>query len=267
MIIGSVLARFNELELSTADDKRFKLKNNALSRLALRMIGLPHLGFRKRAGIILGEALKNKKSGMKALDAGCGYGLYSLTLADKGFDAIDSVDIDAGRVNELQALIGEQPELAARISPKVGSLTQLPFADKTYDLIICSEVIEHIADDSAAVRELGRVLKPGGTLLLSVPHDSAFNRRTYRRFDHQRPGYSKEMLARMFEPLGITIEMDAYYEFGPGVKLFNAFNAISSKPLMGILFYPMYALYQLDSMLRIGEPSYIIVRARKSLSA
>lgn len=264
MIIGSVLSDFKELELSTADDKRFTMKTSPLSKLALRLIGLPHLGFRKRGAIILQEARKVAKSDSRILDAGCGYGLYSLTLASLGLGDIDAVDVDAGRIAALEKLFAEQPALHERIHLKVGSLTGLPFADRSYDLIICSEVVEHIADHQAAVRELGRVLKPGGTLLFSVPTDSDFNRRTYRRFDHQRPGYTKKMLDEMFAPLGLKIERGFYYEFAPGAKIFNAFNLISYKPLMGILFYPFYFLFWLDSKLKIGQPNYTIVVAKKA---
>ena len=50
-----------------------------------------------------------------------------------------------------------------------GDGTRLPFADDTFDRIICSEVMEHIPDDRAAARELARVLKPGGTIAVTVP--------------------------------------------------------------------------------------------------
>ena len=50
-----------------------------------------------------------------------------------------------------------------------GDGTRLPFPDATFDRIICSEVLEHIPDDVAALRELRRVLKPGGTLAATVP--------------------------------------------------------------------------------------------------
>jgi 2-polyprenyl-3-methyl-5-hydroxy-6-metoxy-1,4-benzoquinol methylase len=264
MVIGSILSGFDNLELSTADNKRFTLKNNAASRLALRTIGLPHLGFRRRAAVILKQARGIARPDSKVLDAGCGYGLYSLSLASLGLGQIDAVDVDAGRIAALEKMFAEQPELKKRIHLKVGSLTKLPFADASYDIIICSEVIEHIADHESAVRELSRVLKPGGTLLLSVPTDSDFNRRTYRRFDHQRPGYTKSMLATMLAPYNISITKDFYYEFAPGARIFNTFNAISSKALMGILFYPFYFLFWLDSKIKVGQPNYTIIVAKKS---
>jgi SAM-dependent methyltransferase len=48
-------------------------------------------------------------------------------------------------------------------------LTAMPFADAEFDLVLCSHVLEHVQDDAAAMRELRRVLRPGGTLLAMVP--------------------------------------------------------------------------------------------------
>jgi SAM-dependent methyltransferase len=58
------------------------------------------------------------------------------------------------------------PPMGAAIN---GDGTRLPFPDATFDRIICSEVLEHIPDDEAALRELHRVLKPGGILAATVP--------------------------------------------------------------------------------------------------
>jgi len=72
----------------------------------------------------------------------------------------------------------------------VGSLPQLPFPDGTFGLVCAIDVIEHIDDDAAAVRELVRICRPGGTLLITVPayewlwseHDDAnLHKRRYTR--------------------------------------------------------------------------------------
>ena len=62
---------------------------------------------------------------------------------------------------------GEAPDgLGAALN---GDALRLPFPDDTFDRIICSEVFEHIPDDSAAMAELARVLRPGGVLAATVP--------------------------------------------------------------------------------------------------
>ena len=186
-----------------------------------------------------------------------------MTLAERGFSNIEAIDLDPNRIAELKKNFSERPEFGKKIKLSVGSLTSLPFPNETFDLIICSEVIEHIPEDAKAVSELGRVLKKGGTLLLSVPHDSAFQRKTYKRFLHERPGYTKDTLAKLLLPSGITIQKDMYYEYLLGTRIFNAFNFFKSKALLGILFYPFYILYLFDARLKIGEPNYIIIRALK----
>jgi SAM-dependent methyltransferase len=52
--------------------------------------------------------------------------------------------------------------------------TRLPFPDGAIDQVICSEVLEHVEDDQAAITELGRVLRPGGVAYITVPHKKAY---------------------------------------------------------------------------------------------
>ena len=52
-------------------------------------------------------------------------------------------------------------------------LTDLPYPDASFDLILCSHVLEHIPNDRKAIREIGRVLRPGGHALIMVPIDRA----------------------------------------------------------------------------------------------
>lgn len=53
-------------------------------------------------------------------------------------------------------------------------ITDMPYPDRTFDVIVCSHILEHVPDDRAAMRELARVLKWGGTALIMVPfHDAA----------------------------------------------------------------------------------------------
>jgi SAM-dependent methyltransferase len=71
----------------------------------------------------------------------------------------------------------------------VGSVTALPVADASFDSILCTEVLEFVADDRAAARELGRALKPRAVALISVPTPPA-----PRVSVDLREGYSLEVL-------------------------------------------------------------------------
>ena len=61
------------------------------------------------------------------------------------------------------------PEADGRAVDVQASLTRLPFASRSFDLIVCYHVLEHVPDDAAAMRELARVLRPGGVALVQVP--------------------------------------------------------------------------------------------------
>ena len=113
------------------------------------------------------------RPGMVVLDMGCGAGRHAFESFRKGARVIAldySFDELAGVRDLLWAMrdAGEVPE-ANEAQAVRGDALCLPFADDTFDRIICSEVMEHIPDDAAAARELARVLKPGGTLAVTVP--------------------------------------------------------------------------------------------------
>jgi 2-polyprenyl-3-methyl-5-hydroxy-6-metoxy-1,4-benzoquinol methylase len=262
-ITGSVLRHFSSLTLGTADEKHYTMKMNPLTSAAIAVIGVPHLGFRARARIVFGFFAGTPLSA-RILDAGAGYGIYSLTLADEGHH-LDAIDIEAPRIEAINNMKDEYPPVQSRIHTHTGSLTQLPFESGAYDTIICSDVIEHIEDDHKAVAELARVLKPGGTLVLSVPYNSRYNKKIYRMFGHERPGYTAEEMRALIAPYGLSIEQVRCYEYAFGAVLFGVYNKISFKPLMAILFYPFYVLYLVDMLLKTGEPNGIGFKIRKTL--
>lgn len=102
--------------------------------------------------------------GMTVLDAGCGGGRNSFWLLKNGFDVF-AVDIDADAIEAIR-------DLAKRLAPvlsgenfQVASLESLPFADESFDWVICNAVM-HFADDRGQFDRwfagMWRVLKPGG---------------------------------------------------------------------------------------------------------
>lgn len=121
-------------------------------------------GFAKRARAIFTvvEALQPKK----VLDAGCGRGFYVQGLTFFPFvKEIHGIDLNVQYLLRARKNIKDN-----RVKVRQGSLYQLPFANNTFDLVICSEVLEHLDRDDQAVREIYRVLKPGGSAVFSVPH-------------------------------------------------------------------------------------------------
>ncbi|MEW6187785.1 MAG: class I SAM-dependent methyltransferase [Thermodesulfobacteriota bacterium] len=113
------------------------------------------------------------KSGDRILDMGCGSGRHVGEASQlQGVTAVGS-DLSFDEVVQARKRIAELKSWGVHgggISEVlVSDITCLPFADASFDLVICSEVLEHIPDQGQAVRELTRVLRPGGNLVVSVP--------------------------------------------------------------------------------------------------
>ncbi len=108
------------------------------------------------AALLRGLALP---PGAQILDAGCGSGRNMVDFARLG--SVTGVEIaDASVVRARERAIGEVVQC---------SITELPFTDGRFDLAFCLDVIEHIEDQLRALRELYRVVAPGGRLVVMVP--------------------------------------------------------------------------------------------------
>jgi SAM-dependent methyltransferase len=95
----------------------------------------------------------------RVLDAGCGSGRNMVELARYG--EVSGIELsDTSVAAARQRAVGKVVE---------GSVLEMPFEDDSFDLAVCLDVIEHLEDDRAALRELRRVLAPGGALLVTVP--------------------------------------------------------------------------------------------------
>jgi SAM-dependent methyltransferase len=107
------------------------------------------------------------------LDLGCGFGRHAFEAARRGARVV-AADMADGELKEVRntfdAMVDAGEVIPAACTGTVqGDATRLPFADASFHRVIASEVMEHIADDSAAAAELARVLKPGGMLAVTVP--------------------------------------------------------------------------------------------------
>lgn len=113
------------------------------------------------------------RAGERVLDMGCGAGRHAFEMYRRGADVM-ALDADADElhgVSELFAAMraaGEVPD-GAEADVKQGDALALPFADAEFDRVVAAEVLEHIHDDAGAIAELARVLRPGGTVAVTVP--------------------------------------------------------------------------------------------------
>jgi SAM-dependent methyltransferase len=113
--------------------------------------------------------------GDRVLDLGCGFGRHAYESLRRGARVV-ACDFSLAELKDVSGMFAAitDEEAATLPAPAWGGCvngdgTKLPFADGSFDRIIASEVLEHIPDDGAAMAELARVLRPGGTIAITVP--------------------------------------------------------------------------------------------------
>ncbi len=113
------------------------------------------------------------RPGDRLLDLGCGFGRHAFEALRRGARVV-ACDMAVPELEQVAATAFAMKE-AGEIAPTLsctsvnGDGTKLPFADGSFDRIIASEVMEHVPDDGAALSEFIRVLRPGGTIAITVP--------------------------------------------------------------------------------------------------
>ncbi|HEV3212019.1 MAG TPA: class I SAM-dependent methyltransferase [Acidimicrobiales bacterium] len=105
--------------------------------------------------------------GRWVLDAGCGVGWGSALLAAAGAASVTGLDIDPDALSNARA----RTDAAVFVR---GDLADLPFADASFDVVVCYEAIEHVAQPLLALDELRRVLTPAGVLTISSPNPDVY---------------------------------------------------------------------------------------------
>ncbi len=117
--------------------------------------------------------------GSRVLDLGCGDGrhlrptryLENVTAVgvDLGEEEVEKTAVSLRAMDDGHSLAGKAAEHAGPWMVIRGTGYSLPFGDDTFDCVIASEILEHLHEDDAALREIRRVLKPGGVFAASVP--------------------------------------------------------------------------------------------------
>jgi SAM-dependent methyltransferase len=204
------------------------------------------------------------------LDAGCGIGMYVAAFGRQGANSF-GVEIEEERARQALAV---SPRIAA------GSVQALPFADASFDIVFSHEVLEHVADDAAALREAARVVRPGGHVVIFTPnrlypyetHGIVWRGRyrfgnfplvnylpdvwRNRLVPHAR-AYTRRQVRRLVEGAGLRIVY--HTQVYPGFD-----NIVARRPWLGrllrLVFYPLE-----HSPLRVLGLSHFIVAQRPAL--
>ena len=153
--------------------------------------------------------------GDRLLDFGCGGGRHSLEAMRLGA-VVTALDADRKELEQarawVQAMLDEDKqtvEAGGEGHVLAGDGLALPFADACFDKVVAAEVLEHIPDDRTALSELARVLRPGGTLAVTVPrwYPEVVNWALSREY-HSVPGghvriYRRGQLGRRLRAAGL----------------------------------------------------------------
>jgi 2-polyprenyl-3-methyl-5-hydroxy-6-metoxy-1,4-benzoquinol methylase len=150
---------------------------------------LTHLLWRQRALL-----RRYPPEGNRVLDFGCMDGIFTITLQQLGGEAV-GYDISPAAIAQAKTFRGPTARPV---------FTTVPPGPGQFDTIYCSEVIEHVADDSALIGELVGYLAPGGSVVGTTPVGDYFGDP-----DHKR-SYDEIMLKRAFSPWG-RVRVHRYY--------------------------------------------------------
>lgn len=150
----------------------------------------------------------------RILDIGCGEGRHTIKACQQDRTICVGADFGFKTLLETQKKLTFHQALndlsCSQVDLSCMDITTLPFQNSSFDCVICSEVLEHIPDDAAAISELVRILKPGRILAVSVPRfwpekicwllsDDYFN----ANMGHVRI-YKKTALVKAIESFGTT---------------------------------------------------------------
>jgi ubiquinone/menaquinone biosynthesis C-methylase UbiE len=231
-------------------------------------------------------ALLGETPGLRCLDIGADNGVISYLLRARG-GIWKSADLDEGAVRSIRELVKQE---VVRIDGR-----QTPYQDDEFDRVVIVDFLEHIQTDKEFIDELFRIIKPGGELIINVPHLKASLLRKFRlilgqtdeKHGHLRPGYTVADLTVLVQGKFTIIESKTYSKFfsecvdtciALGMELLKKGNGTSQKGVLVVeedlhqyqklfkiytLIYPLvWSFAKLDRLL-FGCTGYMLIAKAK----
>ncbi len=177
--------------MSTTTEQKPEAAEDWLNRQRLDAAMYPRLALRGAFTERIATALRWIGSGKTVVDVGCGDGSISERIRLEG--------------NDVTGLDFAEALGAARRYPKVktqaGEAHRLPFPDASFDVCFAGEIIEHYEDPDSLVKEWTRVLKPGGSLIVTTPD----GREASLKHPTHRTWFNRRTLGKLFRDCGLRV--------------------------------------------------------------
>lgn len=140
----------------------------------------------------------------QVLDVGCGTGANLRLLAELGFADVTGLDRSPDAIRWCRE---------KQLPPvQCGDLRALPFPENHFDLVLATDVLEHVEEPAAAVAELRRVLRTGGTLIVTVPaFESLWGPQD--EVSHHKRRYHRDELVAQLRDAGFTVARSFHFNF------------------------------------------------------
>jgi SAM-dependent methyltransferase len=179
------------------------------------------------------------RSDLRILDIGCGNGLLFKEMSR--FGKIEGVEGNGSIV---------LPSNPFKSSIHIGSLEDAPLADKSYDLFLLLDVIEHIDDDYGTLRRVRELAKPGATVLITVPAMMCMWT-THDDINFHKRRYTKLGLSKLLTSLGFQIDELNYFFVTLGIpKLLLHFLEKVTRPSKDAAVLPLIPPEPINSIAR-----------------
>lgn len=153
------------------DDKLASDTREVMHKIHLGQMNTPNARTRME-GLHTTNSLKLNKDYFKnkvCVDIGCGSAAVgTVNLLNLGAKFVHLCDVDDSFIDPATQILNSNPEFKSRWETKVGNALFLPYKSEIMDFAICQGVLHHIEDDTNALKEICRVLKPGGKAHLSI---------------------------------------------------------------------------------------------------